>query len=58
MLEVIQYPYSKQYSEILDLYRKSFFKGRFSIFYKIYEEENIIWITHFRSNKQKPLFLI
>ena len=54
--EILNNPYSKQYSDILDVYRKSFFKGKFSLYYKIDEAEQIIWITDFRSNKQRPLF--
>ena len=54
--EILSNPYSKQYSDILDVYRKSFFKGKFSLYYKIDEAEQIIWITDFRSNKQRPLF--
>ena len=54
--EILSNPYSKQYSDILDVYRKSFFKGKFSLFYQIDEEENVIWIIDFRSNRQKPLF--
>ena len=54
--EILSNPYSKQYSDILDLYRKIFSKGKFSIYYKIDEAEEIIWIIDFRSNKQRPLF--
>ena len=54
--EILSNPYSKQYSDILDVYRKSFFKGKFSLYYKIDEAKQIIWITDFRSNKQRPLF--
>ena len=54
---IIEKPYSSsQYSETLNLHIKSFFKGKFSLFYQIDEEENVIWIIDFRSNRQKPLF--
>jgi hypothetical protein len=54
---IIEKPYSSsQYSETLNLHKKSFFKGKFSLFYQIDEEENVIWIIDFRSNRQKPLF--
>lgn len=54
---IIEKPYSSsQYSETLNLHRKSFFKEKFSLFYQIDEEENVIWIIDFRSNRQKPLF--
>lgn len=54
---IVEKPYnSNQYSETLNLHRKFFFKGKFSLFYQIDEEENVIWIIDFRSNRQKPLF--
>ena len=37
-------------------YRRYFFKGKFVLYYRIDELANIIWITNFRSAKQKPLF--
>lgn len=43
------------YSPKLDMYRKIFFKGKFSLFYRIDLEEDTIWIMIFRSNKQKPI---
>lgn len=49
--------YRKQeYTELLNLYRRYFFKGKLVVYYRIDELANIIWITNFRSAKQKPLF--
>jgi putative plasmid stabilization system len=54
---ILDNPYRKQeYSELLNLYRRYFFKGKFVLYYRIDELANIIWITNFRSAKQKPLF--
>ena len=54
---ILDNPYRKQeYSELLNLYRRYFFKGKFILYYRIDELANIIWITNFRSAKQKPLF--
>ena len=44
-----------QYIEHLDLYKRNFLNGKFAIFYQVSEEENLIRIIYFRSNKQKPL---
>ncbi len=44
-----------QYIEHLGLYKRNFMSGKFAIYYQILEEENLIRIIHFRSNKQKPL---
>jgi len=44
-----------QYIEHLDLYKRNFLNGKFAIYYQVLEEENLIRIIHFRSNKQKPL---
>jgi hypothetical protein len=42
-----------RYHENIGLYQRTFFKGKYSLYYKI--EKNSITIIHFRSNKQKPL---
>ena len=44
-----------QYIEHLDLYKRNFLNGKFAIYYQVLEEENLIRIIYFRSNKQKPL---
>lgn len=44
-----------QYIEHLDLYKRNFLNGKFAIYYQVSEEENLIRIIYFRSNKQKPL---
>lgn len=43
------------YVESLNLFQRIFFKGKFSIFYEVYEKDNLIVIHRFRSNKQEPL---
>ncbi len=35
------------------LYRRIFFKGKFSLYYKV--SNNLIYIVYFRSNRQKPV---
>ncbi|ASF44279.1 type II toxin-antitoxin system RelE/ParE family toxin [Capnocytophaga genosp. AHN8471] len=55
--EIKENPYrSDEYSERLKTHRKALLDRKFSIFYEIDEERNIILITYFRSAKQKPLF--
>ena len=54
--QILENPYIRQYSEILSLYKKTFFKGKFVRYYKIDEQEETIWITDFRSTKQLPVF--
>ena len=44
-----------KYSEHLVLYKKTIMKGKFIIYYKIMEDENLVEIRYFRSSKQKPL---
>ena len=44
------------YIEDYDIYRKSLLKGKFYLFYKIDEKEDIIHILRFRSVKQMPLY--
>jgi hypothetical protein len=39
--------------ENLGLYQRVFFKGKFSLYYKI--EKDSITVIYFRSNKQKPV---
>ncbi len=41
------------YIERIGLYKRIFFKGKFVLFYEI--QDNIIFIEHFRSTRQKPL---
>lgn len=54
--EIATSPYFlAQYIEHLGLYKRNFLNGKFAIYYQILEEENLIRIIHFRSNKQKPL---
>ena len=43
------------YIEHLELYKKSFLNYKFAVYYEVLEEEGIISIIHFRSNKQEPL---
>ena len=43
-----------QYIESLGLYKRSFFKGKFALYYQVKEE--LIYIVYFRSNKQRPLY--
>lgn len=43
------------YVESLNLFQRIFFKGKFSIFYEVYEKDSLIVIHRFRSNKQEPL---
>ena len=43
-----------QYIESLGLYKRSFFKGKFALYYQVKEE--VIYIVYFRSNKQRPLY--
>lgn len=43
-----------QYIESLGLYKRSFFKGKFALYYQVKEE--FIYIVYFRSNKQRPLY--
>ncbi|ATA72707.1 MULTISPECIES: plasmid stabilization protein ParE [Capnocytophaga] len=40
----------------LNLYRRIFFKGKFSLYYEISEEQKIVTIKYFKSNKQKPIY--
>ena len=55
--EIKENPYrSDEYSERLKTHRKALLDRKFSIFYEIDEERNMILITYFRSAKQKPLF--
>ena len=37
------------------LYKRNFLNGKFVMYYQVLEEENLIRIIYFRSNKQKPL---
>lgn len=37
------------------LYQRHFFNGKFALYYDILDEENVIIIKLFRSNKQEPL---
>ncbi len=39
----------------IHLYRRTFFSGKFAIYFEILDEENRILIHHFRSSKQQPL---
>jgi hypothetical protein len=51
---ILKNPYFlARYHENIGLYQRTFFKGKYSLYYKI--EKNNITIIHFRSNKQKPL---
>ncbi|MFK8299014.1 type II toxin-antitoxin system RelE/ParE family toxin [Capnocytophaga cynodegmi] len=43
------------YNQKLDMYRRIFFKGKFSLFYRVDVENDTIWLMIFRSNKQKPI---
>lgn len=43
------------YIKSLNLFQRVFFKGKFSIFYEVFEKDNLIVIHRFRSNKQEPL---
>ncbi|MDR2206837.1 MAG: type II toxin-antitoxin system RelE/ParE family toxin [Flavobacteriaceae bacterium] len=42
-----------RYHENIGLYQRIFFKGKFSLYYRI--ANNIVRIIHFRSNRQRPL---
>ena len=44
-----------KFVESVRLYQRHFFKGKFSLYYDIIEEENVIVIKFFRSSSQKPL---
>ena len=39
----------------IHLYRRTFFSGKFAIYFEILDEENRILIHHFWSSKQQPL---
>lgn len=55
--EMKEDPYrSDEYSEKLRTHRKALLDRKFSLFYEINVEKDIILITHFRGAKQKPLF--
>lgn len=45
-----------RYHKSIQLYQKSFFSGKFSLFYQIIEEEQKVYIVFFRSNRQKPIY--
>lgn len=55
-IEIENKPYFlAHYRKGLGLYQRMYFKGKFSIFYDVVEDLNLIIIYRFRSNKQKPL---
>ncbi|MFJ1491644.1 type II toxin-antitoxin system RelE/ParE family toxin [Capnocytophaga canis] len=55
--EISENPYFlAKFRKKVKLYQKIFFKGKFSIFYDIIEEENTITIKHFKSNRQKTIY--
>jgi len=39
----------------IHLYRRTFFSGKFAIYFEILDEDSRIVIHHFRSSKQQPL---
>ena len=54
--ELKEAPYfSAKCIEHLELYKKNFLNSKFSVYYEVLEEERVISIIHFRSNKQEPL---
>ncbi|WP_311324691.1 type II toxin-antitoxin system RelE/ParE family toxin [Capnocytophaga sputigena] len=56
--EIKESPYFlAYYIEELRLYKRSFFKNKFSLYYEVNEEKEMIYIVYFRSNKQKPLYI-
>ncbi|MDO5608781.1 MAG: type II toxin-antitoxin system RelE/ParE family toxin [Capnocytophaga sp.] len=58
LIEINKDPlFLSKYSEKLKMFRKIFFKGKFSLFYKVDFQESVIYITFFRSNKQKPIYI-
>ena len=44
------------YIEKMQAYRRAFFKGKFSVYYEVDEEKEMIYILRFRSNSQEPLY--
>ena len=54
--ELSENPYSlAKYYEKENLYRRTILKGRFFIYYEVLEQEEVVYILHFRSSKQKPM---
>lgn len=54
--EITTSPYFlANYVEPIDAYKRVFFKSRFILYYQVDEENDTIYILHFRSSSQKPL---
>lgn len=43
------------YIKSLNLYKRNFFNGKFSLLYEVIEEQELIYIKLFRSNREKPI---
>ena len=55
-LVIAENPYFlARFIESIRLYQRHFLKGKFSLYYDIGEEENVVIIKFFRSSYQKPL---
>ncbi len=55
-IEIADNPYFlSRFFKDIKLYRKSFFNGRFYLYYDIIDEENTVRIKYFRSHYQRPL---
>ena len=55
-LAIAENPYFlARFIESIRLYQRHFLKGKFSLYYDIVEEENVVNIKFFRSSYQKPL---
>ena len=55
-LAIAENPYFlTKFIESVKLYQRHFLKGKFSLYYDIVEEENVVIIKFFRSSYQKPL---
>jgi len=55
-LAIAEKPYFlAKFVESVRLYQRHFLKGKFSLYYDIIEEENVIVIKFFRSSSQEPL---
>ena len=55
-LAIAENPYFlARFIESIRLYQRHFLKGKFSLYYDIVEEENVVIIKFFRSSYQKPL---
>ncbi|GJH41128.1 hypothetical protein RCZ04_16780 [Capnocytophaga sp. HP1101] len=55
-LAIAENPYFlAKFIESVRLYQRHFLKGKFSLYYDIIEEENVVIIKFFRSSSQKPL---